>query len=131
MNLLTTPILYGVGAIAIAAGLFAGVQTLRLANCQTDKAEAATELANAAASLRGCATSLNSVNEQAQIEIEEAEAAARHAEGAREAAEREAARLAKVAQDREDEFDRRLRIAQRRPECRALLDTDVRAQCGF
>jgi hypothetical protein len=39
MNLLTTPVLYGLGAVAIAAGLFAGVQTLRLSDAMSDVAQ--------------------------------------------------------------------------------------------
>jgi hypothetical protein len=39
MNFLTTPILYGLCAIAIAAGLFAGVQTVRLSSEKADHAE--------------------------------------------------------------------------------------------
>ena len=42
MNFLTTPVLYGLGALAVAAGLFAGVQTVRLA---TAKASHETHLA--------------------------------------------------------------------------------------
>ena len=40
MNLLSTPILYALAGLALIAGLAAGVQTLRLAKCQTSVAVA-------------------------------------------------------------------------------------------
>jgi hypothetical protein len=46
VNFLTTPVLYGLGAIAIAAGIFAGVQTVRLSREQA--AHSATKAQNAA-----------------------------------------------------------------------------------
>lgn len=45
MNLLTTPILYGLGALAIGAGVLAGVQTVRLAGEKAQRAKAETILA--------------------------------------------------------------------------------------
>lgn len=45
MNFLTQPVMYGLGAVAIAAGLFAGVQTVRLAHERAEHAKAETKLA--------------------------------------------------------------------------------------
>lgn len=39
MNLLTTPVMYGLAGVALAAGVFAGVQTLRLAHEKQAHAE--------------------------------------------------------------------------------------------
>ncbi len=39
MNLLTTPIMYGLAGLALAAGVFSGVQTLRLAHAKQALAE--------------------------------------------------------------------------------------------
>jgi hypothetical protein len=52
MNLLTQPIMYGLGALAIAAGLFAGVQTVRLSS---EKAAHAQTKTGHAEVLRGLA----------------------------------------------------------------------------
>ena len=52
MNLLTTPMLYGLGAAVLAAGLFAGVQTVRLSS---EKAAHATTKATHADVLRNLA----------------------------------------------------------------------------
>lgn len=117
--------------LVLVSALFFGGRAVGVASMQDEVNAKAEALNDAAASLRGCATSLNSVNAQAEADIQQAKDAAKAAEDARKVAEGESARLAKQAQAREDEFDRRLRIAQRRPECKALLDTDVRQQCGF
>lgn len=49
MNFLTTPILYGLGGLALVLGLTAGVQTMRLNHAKTNHAQTMAKIAEAAA----------------------------------------------------------------------------------
>lgn len=81
--------------------------------------EAAVQLSHAADALR-----------QQNAENKRLVAAAREATQ-REAAALQAAQAEKVRLARESQaFERRLQQAQRRPDCRMLLETDVRQVCG-
>ena len=118
------------GAVVVGV-IFLGGRSCGVASMKDELAAKNEALTAASASLKAAGNALRAQNEAKRQAVEAEQAARRHAETAREAAEREATRLAKQAQARADEFDRRLRIAQRRPECKALLDTDVRQSCGL
>jgi tryptophan 2,3-dioxygenase len=128
---LTAPVLYALAGLSLLLLVATGVQSWRLKSCHVDKAEQSTALMAASESLRAADKALRAQNEAHAAAVAAEEAARRHAETAAEAAKRETARLAKEAADRAEDFERRLLIAQRRPECKTLLDTDVRQTCGF
>ena len=117
--------------LVLVSALFFGGRAVGVASTQDEVNEKTEALRDAAESLRAAGKALRAQNEATRQAVEAEKTARRHAETAREAAERESARLAKQAQARADEFDRRLRIAQRRPECKALLDTDLLQACGL
>lgn len=118
MNLLTTPILYGLGAATLAAALFAGVQTVRLSHernkvlaCQADLTTKTAALAITAATLKDIDADTIAAKKRAD------DAAAYAAEMAKQAIADEKVYRASLAA-----VERELAEAGRDPGCRAQLD---------
>lgn len=118
MNLLTRPILYGVGAIALAALIGLIAQSVRLEREQTAHAKTAEALIDAKVQVEILAKTLSEVNAQTDRASAEAQRRAEEAEDAAAQARKDAqayrARLGRIEAD--------IAAGKRNPACRAILE---------
>jgi uncharacterized sporulation protein YeaH/YhbH (DUF444 family) len=120
-------IVIAVVVMALGAGLFMGgvyVGKGQSARTVIAKNEA---LSNASASLRASAAALRSVNTEAQRRIALAASEKREAEKAMLAA----TAAQHQAEAKKEAIAQELADARRRPKCAALLDMDLRKECGL
>jgi len=125
---------WAAAAIFLTAALFIGgvyvgrgQQAGTVAKKNTALLVAAGKLGDAYRSLDGAAKALSKVNDEAKARIEQAAAQKRAADQAAIVA----ASAAADAKARLKEFERKLELAKRRPDCDVLLSTDVLKVCGL
>lgn len=118
MNLLTKPILYTVGAIALAALIAVGVQSVRLDREQKAHDKTAEALIDAKVQIEILAKTLNEINAETDRASAEAQRRAEEAEDAAAQARKDAqayrARLGRIEAD--------IAAGKRNPACRAILE---------